>query len=829
MDPVRTDLPSGTVTFLFTDVEGSTKLLNALGPDEYAAALAEHRRILRAAFSAHGGVEVDTQGDALFVAFPAAPSALTAAAEARDGLASGPIRVRIGLHTGTPQLTAEGYVGSDVHRAARIAAAGHGGQILLSSSTAALVSSPDLRDLGEHRLKDLSAPERIYQFGSEEHSPLDTLHQTNLPVPATPFLGREEEVRDIASLLVRDDIRLVTLTGPGGTGKTRLALQAAASVAGGFPGGVWWVPLASLRDSQLVLETAAKALGASSDLAEHIADSRLLVLFDNFEHLIEAAGDLAQIIERAANLTIMVTSREPLRLDGEWEWAVDPLRDAEAAELFATRARAVRRDFSASDEVAQICTRLDNLPLAIELAAARIKLLTPQALLARLEQHLPVLAGAPRDAPQRQRTLHATIAWSYELLSDDEQQLFAGLSVFRGGCTLRAAESIVDADLDTLQSLVDKSLVRARTDRFSMLETIREYAEESLGRREDASNTLRRHGEYYLGLAEEAGPALWGSTQADWLALLDSETPNIRAALTWAREHNAYRALLRAAVGLWRFWEVRGQLSEGRRWLERSLEHDLAPTTARVDALAAAGTFARHQGDLDAAESLSRAGYEIARELGYLRGQASALTGLATVASLRRDTAGAMALQEEAITLLRTLQDLPRLAIVVGNLGYMALMNGEAAKALPLFEESRDLSIQSGSTTVTANLNVGFAALMVEDRERAIPALCASLEEAVQLKHVEYLAYAAQGLAALAVERDPRAAGLLLGAADGLLQRSGARRDPVEQVIYERTMEAIASRLSAEHTSQALADGETATDDEIVAFAERESNLLRNE
>jgi len=285
--PVGRDLPSGTVTFLFTDVEGSTKLLHEFGAAEYANALAEHRRVLRGAFSAHGGVEVDTQGDAFFIAFPTAPGALAAAARALEELVAGPIRVRIGIHTGTPHLAEEGYVGVDVHRAARIAAAGHGGQVLVSASTAALAGAGGLSDLGEHRLKDLSAPERIYQLGDEDFPPLKSLYRTNLPIPATPFVGREQELGEVLGLL--QDVRLLTLTGPGGTGKTRLGLQAAAEAAEGYPDGIFWVPLAPLRDPELVLVTAGQALGAKDGLAEHLADKSLLLLFDNFEHVVEAA------------------------------------------------------------------------------------------------------------------------------------------------------------------------------------------------------------------------------------------------------------------------------------------------------------------------------------------------------------------------------------------------------------------------------------------------------------------------------------------------------------------------------------------------------------
>jgi hypothetical protein len=334
-------LPSGTVTFLFTDVEGSTKLLHELGPEGYAAALAEHRRVLRDAFGRYGGIEVDTQGDAFFVAFPTAPGAIAAASEAQAELA---IPVRMGIHTGTPHLAEEGYVGPDVNRAARIAACGHGGQVLVSAATATLLQPTDsllLCDLGEHRLKDLSAPERIYQLGEDEFPPLTSLHQSNLPVPATPFLGRERELQEIAALLMREDVRLLTLTGPGGTGKTRLALQAAGAAADAFPAGVWWVPLAQLRDAGLVLETAASALGAKDGLAEHVADKRLLLLFDNFEHLVEAAAELPELLSACPNLHLLVTSRELLTVPGEQTYPVPPLEPAEGTELFLDRARAV--------------------------------------------------------------------------------------------------------------------------------------------------------------------------------------------------------------------------------------------------------------------------------------------------------------------------------------------------------------------------------------------------------------------------------------------------------------------------------------------------------
>jgi hypothetical protein len=322
---VRRDLPSGTVTFLFTDIAGSTKLLQELGADDFDKALAEHRRILREAFHRNDGIEVDAQGDAFFVAFETAPGALAAASEAQRGLASGPIHVRIGIHTGTPRVGTEDYVGIDVHRAARIAACGHGGQVLVSASTASLLGTDGLRDLGEHRLKDLSAPERIYQLGSDDFPPLESLTNTHLPIPSTPFFGREQELREVLRLLAREDVRLLTLTGPGGTGKTRLAAQAAGLSSGRYPHGVWWVPLALLRDPELVLATAGRALGSKNGLAEHISDKRLLLLFDNFEHLVVAAADLAALLTSCPNLDLLVTSREPLHVTGEQEYTVAPL------------------------------------------------------------------------------------------------------------------------------------------------------------------------------------------------------------------------------------------------------------------------------------------------------------------------------------------------------------------------------------------------------------------------------------------------------------------------------------------------------------------------
>jgi predicted ATPase/class 3 adenylate cyclase len=582
---VRTDLPSGTVTFLFTDIQGSTKLLHELGAQAYADALAEHRRVLREAFTAQGGVEVDTQGDAFFVAFPTAPGALRAAVAATERLAAGPIRVRMALHTGTPFLGPEGYVGVDVHRGARIGASGHGGQVLVSAATAALIGTDGLRDLGLHRLKDLSAPEHIYQVGPDDFPALKTLYQTNLPVPATPFLGRERELAAITGLLSQPQLRLLTLTGPGGTGKTRLALQAAAELSDGYPQGLWWVPLAALREPGLVLETAAHALGAKGGLAEHIGDRSMLIVFDNFEQVVDAAADLAGLLAACPKLDLLVTSRESLHIGGEQEYPVPPLLHAEGIELFVARARAVRPDFAADAAVSEICRRLDDLPLALELAAARVKALSSKQILERLEQRLPLLTGGARDLPERQRTLRATIAWSHDLLTSDEQLLFARLAVFRGGCTLEAAEAVIQADLDALQSLVDKSLLRQADERFWMLETIREYAAEQLEASDEADDLRRRHAEHFLALAEEAEPHVLGVSPVEWLDRLDRDHDNLRAALDWFESTGEIQPALRIGGAVWEFWCLRGHGLEGWRRLDDLLEADQLPGMPRAKAL----------------------------------------------------------------------------------------------------------------------------------------------------------------------------------------------------------------------------------------------------
>jgi predicted ATPase/class 3 adenylate cyclase len=683
---VASGLPAGTVTFLFTDVEGSTRLLHELGDSAYADALADHRRVLREAFAAHGGVEVDTQGDAFFVAFPTAPGALAAAADAVRHLAGGPIRVRVGIHTGTPHVGAEGYVGVDVHRAARIAAAGHGGQVLVSASTAALVGMDGLRDLGEHRLKDLSAPERVYQLGDGDFPALKSLYRTNLPIPATPFLGRERELREVLELLSRGDVRLLTLTGPGGTGKTRLGLQAAAEASERHPDGVFWVPLAPLLDPELVLETAAQALGAKDGLAEHVADKSLLLLLDNFEHVVDAAPGLAELLASCPNLELLVTSRELLRLPGEQAYPVPPLEPPDGTALFVSRAHAADPGFVPSEVVPELCAQLEQLPLALELAAARVRVLAPEQLLERLSGRLDLLK-AGRGVDPRQQTLRATIEWSHDLLGEGEQRLFARLAVFRGGCTLEEAEEVCHADLDTLESLVDKSLVRVREgDRFWMLETIREYAAERLEASGEADALRRRHAEHFLALAEEAEPYT-RRIDAAWLDRLEREAGNLRAALDWLGRSGETQLVLRLAGALMDFWGAKGHLAEGHRRLEDALAADESPTPARAKALIAAADMQVGQGDAARARLRAEQALALNRQLGDAWGIAGSLYLLGAAEADDRNFEGARELWEESARLFHEVGDSFYTLLATRMLSWAYDELGESDRARRLKEE----------------------------------------------------------------------------------------------------------------------------------------------
>jgi predicted ATPase/Tfp pilus assembly protein PilF len=819
---VQRELPSGTVTFLFTDVEGSTRLLHELGAEKYAQLLAEHRRILRAAFAAYGGVEVDTQGDAFFVAFPTAPGALSAVTEALERLAHGPVRVRMGLHTGTPRVTEEGYVGVDVHRAARIAAIGHGGQVLVSAATAALLAGDGLRDLGEHRLKDLSAPERIFQLGDEEFPPLNSLYRTNLPIPATPFLGREQELAELLDLLSQEQVRLLTLTGPGGTGKTRLGLQAAAAIAEHYPDGVFWVPLAPLRDSALVFETAAQALGARDGPAEQIAAKCLLILFDNFEHLVDAAGALPELLASCPNLRVLVTSRELLHVPGEHAYAVPPLQPQDGRELFGARARAADHGFVADDAAAELCSRLDNLPLALELAAARIRVLSPAQLLERLSQRLD-LFKAGRGVDPRQQTLRATIEWSHELLDADEQALFARLAVFRGGCVIDAAERVAEADLDTLQSLVDKSLIRRTNDRFWMLETIGEYAVERLEKSGEADELRRRLAEFFLGSAERAAAELEGPDQAAWFARLSAEQDNLRAALAWSSETGDGQTTLRLAASLWRYWWMRGAVAEGRHWYELALAAASdAPANVRAKAHYGWGNLAMAAG----APEEARQQYEQA--LGLFRidddhdGVVRTLYDLGSAHLVQGHPDVAEGHYEEALALAQATGNVRGEATALGNLAYLALQQGDAERATDLLDHTLALDrIRGDSYAVAVALeNLALIDLRDERLERAAQRLAESLALSRALEDNLTTGQTLVVLAALALARgDAEAAARVLGAGAQLREPLGLALNPIEQELHHDTERAARARLGDGAFMAALSHGRTLTPEEALTLA----------
>ncbi len=762
------ELPSGTVTFLFTDIEGSTKLLEELG-DSYADALAEHRRILRAAFERHGGIEVDTQGDAFFVAFGRASDAIAAAEEAQTRLG---VPVRMGIHTGEPTRTDEGYVGIDVHRAARIAAAGHGGQILVSQSTRDLAGKDGLRDLGEHRLKDLSAPERIYQLGYGDFPPLRTLYATNLPVTATPFLGRERELGDVCTLLRNPDVRLLTLTGAGGSGKTRLALQAAAASADAYPHGVWWVPLASVSDATEVTSTGARIFGSGGPLSEVVGERRMLLLLDNFEHVIDAAPDVAELRATCPGLDVLVTSRERLHVQGEHVWPVPVLAREEARDLFVTRAREATPDFEPDEAVDELCARLDDLPLALELAAARTSVLSTRQLLERLGGRLDLLRGG-RDAETRQQTLRATVEWSYELLTAEEQRLLAALSIFRGGWTLEAAERVCDADVVLLESLVDKSLVRRwKSGRFGMLETIREFAAERL-EPEGRDELVRRLLEHLVETFEAAHLRPDSSVEPD-MALAQAERPNVDVALAWATGSREAEAGLRLMWMLEMYWATNDPVG-GRERLDALLAtaDDVEPVV-RARALRLRGASYDMTSHSELAEPEYERAIEIFRSLDD-QDEVSHLTlRIANAAKQMGDEERAARLASEALEAARRGGNRKDEAIALNILAMAAFARGDLKEGVRLDHESASAAEAVGFTWWRGVTLLGVAEQLVaaNDAEAASPDFREGLKTLASVRDQVNLPIALCAGAAIAAARgDAVRAGTLWGAVEAVAER----------------------------------------------------------
>jgi predicted ATPase/class 3 adenylate cyclase len=870
------ELPTGTVTFLFTDIEGSTRLLHQLG-DRFTAALGDHAEILRGAITEGDGIELGTEGDSFFAVFASPRAAVQAAVEAQRRLAThswpdgAALPVRMGLHSGEGALGVKNYVGIDVNRAARIAAAAHGGQIIVSDATRALVEQTlpggtTLRDLGMHRLKDIVHAEHLYDLvieGLPADFPVPrTLdaRPNNLPPPLTSFVGREHEIAEIKRLLLRS--RLLTLTGPGGTGKTRLALQAAAEILSEFADGVFFADLAPVTDHVLVASAVAQAVGIPEQagrpileaMKDHLRDKELLLIADNFEQVVDAASVVEELLMAASKIKILVTSRSVLSVPGEHEFAVPPLappdperlpdlvslRRIDAVRLFTDRARAVQPRFEVTEDnasaVAAITARLDGLPLAIELAATRTKVLSPQQILPRLQQRLSILTSGARTLPDRQRTLRAAIAWSYDLLDSEERRLFARLAAFTGGWDLEAAEVVCDPQdigldvLDGMSSLVDKSLV-GRTEsadgrvHFFMLETIREFGQEQLKELGDLDVTCRRHAQYFLDLVMEAESHLTAKDQGEWLDRLDQEHPNIRAALRSAVElKDADRAQTMAGA-LWRFWQQRGHLDEARRWFDEilAMPSRSAPSPARAKALLGAGGVAWWQKDREAAGTYYEEAVAIEREIGDDERLAEALYNLAFVVA-GSDIHSASRLLEESLNLFRKVESEAGVAQVLAMLVIRDAEAGAWDRVIAKLEETTGIWRRLGDRLHLAFdlVWLAFAYGRVRRGSDARGTALEALELFCQADNPTGVGIVFSDLAFLATwEGRHENAIRLAGAAEAVRRGTGGPPGGFAGILDDDPREEACAYLSKEAAQRAWEEGLGMSLDEAVAFARK--------
>jgi predicted ATPase/class 3 adenylate cyclase len=854
---VRPELPTGTVTFVFTDVEASTSLLSELGAEAYADALADHRAVIRKSCTGNGGVEVDTQGDAFFFAFPTAPGALAAASDFTQRLASnGPIRVRVGVHTGTPFVGDEGYVGSDVHRAARIAAAGHGGQVLVSAATASLVQ-PELTDLGEHRFKDLAAPERVFQLGGGEFPVLTSLYRTNLPIPATAFLGRERELREVVELLDREDARLVTLTGPGGTGKTRLTLQAAAEASDGFVDGVHWIPLAPLRDATAVGATFALALEVGdrpgieigTSIVAAFSTKRSLIVVDNCEHLVAGVAELVgQLVGGCPKVVVVASSRERLGLQAERIYEVPPMAISDGHALFVDRASAVRPGFQPDEHVNAICDAVDQLPLAIELAAARVRALSTAAIHERLGERLGLLASRNRDVEERQRTLEATIAWSYDLLDDDERRVLRSLSVLAGGCALAAAEAVAGADVDSLESLLDKSLIRHRVgetgeDRYWMLETIREYAQRELDHEGEADAAGTRHAAFFADLAGRVdAPSTYAVSDAQ-RDLFVSDRANFDEAHARALATGDGASALRFVRRLGRATGVVG--GSARDWYAKGVaslallggaREDRAwalVRTARVATLA--GDFARARSWLDEADALFE-------ELGDGHGSADAIGARCVVELSTGNYDRAVELAERLAALAQALDDADPAAAAAGTrtpseaawtlawalLGQALMENDRSAaeRSRALFAARADAGAAGTLVEQAASLNdLSRSLFVLEAYSEAIATGQRALGKLLELEDTleSETGWVSDSLFTIGISlcgRGDAGSGIsLVSAARRMYREDGVAEWAFEKAVLGRIEKSARAALGDEGYETAVRDGEGLSHDKAIELA----------
>ncbi len=782
--------PTGVVTFLFTDIEGSTRLWETQ-PEAMPVSLRRHDELLRERSVAHHGYVFKTVGDAFCVAFAEADDALRAALAIQQAVGveswtvEGGIRVRMTLHTGTAEERDGDYFGPTLNRVARLLSAGHGGQTLLSLATEQLVSFnlPDgveLIDLGQQYLKDLSRPEHVFQLAGpglgRDFRPLNTLnvHATNLPVQATPLVGREADVKAVSELILQPAVRLVTLLGPGGTGKTRLSIQVAAELIDRFAHGAMFVALAAIDDPGLVVSTIAQTLGVKESGSEPLIEQlkaflkprQMLLVMDNFEQVLDAAPDLAKLLQAAPGLKIITSSRSALKVYGEREYPLAPLGlpdlrrrkiptaellAAPAVALFVERAQATKPDFALTDEnaraVAEICVKLDGLPLAIELAAARIKLLPPKSMLDKLSSRLKLLTGGSRDRTARQQTLRGAIDWSYELMTAEERALFARLSIFTGGCSLEAAEAVCnvagESDLDIfdgVSSLVDKSLLRqietAEGDpRFVMLETIREYADERLTAESLCDAIGRQHAGYFLSLAEEGAAKLTGPEQVAWLDRFELEHDNLRSSMTFLLRSLDPDTALRLSSSLWRFWWMHGHLHEGREWLEVTIaacSNNAEMQAVQGRALHGLGLTTYSQGDFSAAVDAFERSLSLRRQLDDKPGIAAVTCNLGLIAEAQGKPERAMEMYRESLSLAEQVNDTRLVATNQNNLGNAAFRQGDPEAAQPLLEAALTLFRKLGQKQGTAmTLNVlGEIAFLQQDLPRAK----ARFEECMKLR-----------------------------------------------------------------------------------------------
>jgi predicted ATPase/class 3 adenylate cyclase len=869
-----TGLPTGTVTFLFTDIEGSTELLQHLGDHRYSEVLAEHQTLLRAVFEERNGREVDTQGDAFLVAFPRARDAVAAAVMAQQALMKHPwadgasLRVRMGLHTGEPVSAHGRYVGLDVHRVARICAAGHGGQILLSQSTRELVATDpplgiSLRDLGEHRLKDLAAPQRLFQVVTMD-LPADfpalqslDLLPNNLPRQLTSFVGREQEIAQVKRGL--STAYLVTLTGTGGAGKTRLALQVAADLLDQFPDGVWLAQLAPLSEPTLVPKAVASALGIPEQPGRPLTETVVaylrprapLLLLDNCEHLLQACANLAHaLLQTCPNLRILATSREQLGTTGELTYRVpslslpdlthppplEALTQYEAVRLFFDRASAIAPEFIVTSKnaraVTQICRRLEGIPLAIELTAARVKVLTMEQIAARLEDGFRLLTGGGRMALPHHQTLRATMDWSYALLSEQERTAFRRLSVFAGGWSVDAAEAVcagggIDATsiLDLLTSLVDKSLAiveeRHGLAWYRLLATVREYASERLVEANEAHMVRRNHSNWYITLAEEVEPKLRGPDQVRWLDRLEDEHDNLRGALDFCKGEGdgADRAARLASALRW-FWSFRGHFREGRAQLEAIMERGPSPIL-QVKVLVALTPLVNYQ-DHVRAIALAETGLVLCRENGDVKNSAYLTLELAEAAGRQGQYERALELGNQCVNIGRALDDGLLLGAAFRMLGLVSLQRGCPEDAVPFYEESLALAETRGEprSIGMALGNLGFSALDQGDSHRAAAYFTDAMRWTRELADPFLFAqlFWAFGYIASIQERYQRAA-RLLAVAEASREKIGYQRTPLRRVQYARSVAATRAAFGEAAFAAAWAEGQAMTLEQAIEYA----------